>query len=486
MSIFGGLRSGVSGLNAQSQSMGMISDNIANVNTVGYKVNNARFSTLVTAQGSSSAYASGGVGATTGREISAQGLLASSTKSTDLAISGNGFFAVTDGLTFNTSTGVYEPTGDIFYTRAGEFRADKDGNLVNTAGFYLMGFPKNTSGNGFAVTNVLTAMQGVNVAGQSSSPISTSAVSLAANLQDSMATGDSYDTAIQIFDRKGAQRTLTLTFTKSGAAANTFTISAATSTGTSLVDIDANDDGTIGIDDGTPGGTAADNILSDGDEETDSVADTALIANGAILGTITFNANGTLASVASNLAGGNISASGNAANGILDVVLDYDNNAATSDDREAIAIDFGTIGGTNGLTQFEGTSVLNDIDQNGKQFGSLSSVSVNELGVVTALFDNGESRQLFQVPLVTFNNADGLKPGTGNVYSQTDESGQAVVKVANTGGAGLIAPASLEQSTVDLADEFTKLIVTQRAFSANTKIITTADEMLDELIRVKR
>ncbi len=489
MSIFGGLRSGVSGLFAQSQSMAMISDNIANVNTVGYKVNRARFSTLVTTQGSDSAFASGGVQSSVGREINAQGLLAASTASTDIAISGNGFFAVTDGLTFNTTTGVYEPSGDIFYTRAGEFRADKDGNLVNTAGFYLMGFPRNATDTGFDVTNVLSAMNGVNVAGQSAAPVSTSSVSLSANLQDATATGGTYDTSIQIFDRKGAERTLTLTFTKSGAAANTWTITGATSTGTSLVDIDANDDGTITIDDGTPvagGGTAGDGILSDGDEETDSVADTALVANGAVLGTITFNPNGTLASVASNLAGGNITAAGNSALGVLDLVMDYDGNGATSEDRETIAIDFGTIGGTNGVTQFDGTSVLNDVDQNGKQFGSLSSVSVSELGVVTALFDNGESRQLFQVPLVTFNNADGLKPVSGNVYSQTDNSGQAVVKVANTGGAGLIAPSSLEQSTVDLADEFTKLIVTQRAFAANTRVITTADEMLDELIRAKR
>ncbi len=485
MSIFGGLRSGVSGLFVQSQSMAMISDNIANVNTVGYKVNRPRFSTLVTTQASETLFASGGVQSKVGREIDAQGLLAASTASTDLAISGKGFFAVTDQVTLNTATGRYEPTGDIFYTRAGEFRADKDGNLVNSGGFFLMGFGRNATDTGFNVTNVLTAMNGVNVASQSASPVSSSSVTLAANLQSSTATGDAFDTSIQIFDRQGAQRTLTLTFTKSGAAADTWTISGATSTGTSLVDVDANDDGTVGIDDGSPGGTAGDGILSN-DEETDSAADTALIANGAILGTITFNANGTLASVTSNTGAGNIATAGNAANGILDIVIDYDNNAGTTLDREAIAIDFGTISGSDGLTQFEGTSVINDIQQNGKQFGSLSSVSVDENGVVTALFDNGEQRQLFQVPLVTFNNSNGLDPRTGNVFAQTDKSGQAVVKVANTGGAGQIASSSLESSTVDLADEFTKLIVTQRAFAANTRIITTADEMLDELIRAKR
>jgi flagellar hook protein FlgE len=486
MSIFGGLRSGVSGLFVQSQSMAMISDNIANVNTVGYKLNRPQFSTLVTAQSSETLFASGGVQSKVGREIDQQGLLSASTNSTDIAISGSGFYAVTDQVTLNTTSGVYEPTGDILYTRAGEFRADKDGNLVNAGGFFLLGFPRNATDTGFDVTNVLTALDGVNVASQSASPVSTSSIALSANLQASTATAGTFDTSVQIFDRQGAQRTLTMTFTKSGAAANTWTITGAVSTGTSLVDVDSNDDGTVGIDDGSPGGTAGDGILSDGDEETDSAADTALIANGATLGTITFNANGTLASVASTTAGGNIAVAGNAASGILDIVIDFDNSAATTDDREAIGIDFGTVNGSDGLTQFEGTSVINDITQNGKQFGTLSSVSVSEAGVVTALFDNGEQRQIFQVPLVTFNNPNGLSPRTGNVFAETDDSGQAVVKVANTGGAGIIASASLESSTVDLADEFTKLIVTQRAFAANTRIITTADEMLDELIRAKR
>ena len=546
MSIFGGLRSGVSGLFSQSQSMAMISDNIANVNTVGYKVNRPRFSTLVTTQASDTLFASGGVQSSVGREIDQQGLLAASSASTDIAISGKGFFAVTDQVTLNTTTGVYEPTGDIFYTRAGEFRADSDGNLVNSGGFFLMGFPRNSADTGFDVTNVLTALNGVNVASQSASPVASSTVTLSANLQSATTTGGTFDTSIQIFDRQGAQRTLTLSFAKTdtvnvwdisgqldsssfldatgangsidltgvadgdtvvingvtfefddngatttGNTAVTFTTGSAASAVTNLVNvINASTDPRIANLTPANGGTAitfaeavgmtlAENIAAGG---TVTAPSTSAISNFAgRLGQVTFNSDGTLASLTATdtdlatVNGGNLS-----------LTLDHDNNSATTADQVAITLDFGTVNGSDGLTQFSGTSVINDITQNGKQFGSLSSVSVNEEGIVTALFDNGEQRQLFQVPLVTFNNPNGLSPRTGNVFAQTDDSGQAVVKVANTGGAGLIASSSLEQSTVDLADEFTRLIVTQRAFAANTRIITTADEMLDELIRAKR
>jgi len=498
MSIFGGLRSGVSGLFVQSQSMAMISDNIANVNTVGYKVNRPRFSTLVTTQSSETLFASGGVQSTVGREIDAQGLLAASTASTDLAISGQGFFAVTDAVTLNSTTGVYEPTGDIFYTRSGEFRADKDGNLVNTGGFFLIGFPRNSTDTGFDVTNVLTALNGVNVASQSASPVPTSAITMSANLQASTATSGTFDTSIQIFDRQGAQRTMTLTFTKidPATAANTWDVSATLSAGQFInTDVSNNDATTAsGIDtDSTTTGSV--NFLDTTEQTTffgtetnySGFAEDAIgTGSTANLGRITFNANGTVATITDDFGGVANSGFALTGNNTMQVLVDYDGSNTTSTDAVAIDINLGTINGSDGITQFEGTSVINDITQNGKQFGSLSSVSVNDTGVLTALFDNGEQRQLFQVPLVTFNNPNGLDPRTGNVFAQTDDSGQAVVKVANTGGAGLIASSSLESSTVDLADEFTKLIVTQRAFAANTRIITTADEMLDELIRAKR
>jgi flagellar hook protein FlgE len=406
---------------------------------------------------------------------------------------------VTDEVTQNSLTNDFEPSGEIFYTRAGEFRPDKDGNLVNAAGFSLLGFSRNSADTAFNTTNVLSALDGVNVAAQSATPQPTSLVNMAANLQASTATGDTFDIAVQTFDRQGAQRTMTLTFTKvdPGTAANTWDVSAVISAG-QFVDTDVSDDGNTtgsGIDDGSGGDTADDGILGSGELDafqgtnTDysGFAEDAIgTGNAANLGRISFNTNGTLASVTSDFGGVADSGVALTGNNTMQLLIDYDGDDTTSTDTVAIDLNLGSINGTDGLTQFEGTSVINNLTQNGKQFGSLSSVSIDEEGVVTALFDNGEQRQLFQVPIVTFNAPNALRPETGNVFSQTDDSGQPVVKTAGSGGAGQIASSSLEQSTVDLADEFTKLIVTQRAFSANTRIITTADEMLEELVRIKR
>lgn len=481
MSLYGALRSGVSGLFAQSQSMAMISDNIANVNTNGYKVSKARFSTLVTTAASPTLYSSGGVQSTVGREYDVQGLLQSSAVSTDIAMDGSGFFTVTDSLTRNAATGNWDITGDIFYTRAGEFRPDKDGNLVNAAGFYLTGWPRNSTNTGYNTTNVQSAFNGINVAAGSSNPIPTQNMSIDANLINTAATGDTVDAEIPIIDRQGTQKTLTLTFTKN-ATANVWDITATLTGGGSFLDPDANDDGVIG-DDGD-----ADDLLSNTELTGGAYADLGLAgATGVSFGQVTFNADGTLGAVNSaNGNAGSIGLNGDAGNGVLQLLVDHDGNAGTFTDATAINIDFGTINGNDGLTQFNGASGLDGYDQDGEQFGSLTAVSVNALGEVTAIFNNGVTRKLYQVPVTTFNNPNGLQQKTGNVFIETDASGAAIAHVSGTGGAGDISPSSIESSTVDLADEFTDMITTQRAYSASTKIISTADEMLDELIRTKR
>lgn len=149
-----------------------------------------------------------------------------------------------------------------------------------------------------------------------------------------------------------------------------------------------------------------------------------------------------------------------------------------------ITINAGNIGTNDGLTSLSGDFTTNYITQDGAKFGSYSGVSVSDDGVVTALFDNGETRPIAILPLATFANANGLEALTGNAWIETDYSGEALLKRPGTNGAGEIAASSVEQSTVDLATEFSNMIVTQRAYSAATKIITTADEMLDELTRM--
>jgi flagellar hook protein FlgE len=156
-----------------------------------------------------------------------------------------------------------------------------------------------------------------------------------------------------------------------------------------------------------------------------------------------------------------------------------------------IALDFGTAGavGTaraDGITQFSSSYITNFVNQNGVQFGNFYGVDVDESGIVSALFDNGQTLKIFKIPVATFPNPNGLDAKTGTVFSETQDSGAYFLRSAGQANAGVIVPSSLESSTTDLADEFTNMIITQRAYSANTRAITTADQMLEDLLRVGR
>ena len=165
------------------------------------------------------------------------------------------------------------------------------------------------------------------------------------------------------------------------------------------------------------------------------------------------------------------------ANGALDMT-------GAQNEGVRITLDMGNLGTNDGLTNLSGDFTTNYINQDGAKFGSYSGVSIDESGVVTALFDNGETRPIAILPLATFANPNGMESLTGNAWIETDYSGQALLKRAGTDGAGEISSNALESSTVDLATEFSNMIITQRAYSAATKIITTSDEMLDELTRL--
>jgi len=153
---------------------------------------------------------------------------------------------------------------------------------------------------------------------------------------------------------------------------------------------------------------------------------------------------------------------------------------------QTVTIDFGTAGQANGLSQFDSASQLVSFDVNGALFGQLAGVTVDDTGTVTAQFDNGSSQDLYRLPIATFSNPNGLQPRTGNSFIQTTTSGAFNLQQAGVGTAGLVAPASIEASTVDLAEEFTDMIIVQQAFAAAGRVITTGDEMLDEVIRLKR
>jgi flagellar hook protein FlgE len=450
MTVFSALRSSVSGLFAQSQAIGAVADNIANLSTTGYKAVSARFSTLVTTQASANSFSPGGVQFNLLNAIDQQGLLETSSSETDIAISGNGFFVVSDNPASNN--------GAISFTRAGAFRADANGNLANTAGQFLTGFP--IVNGTVQQTSILSALTTVNISNLTSQPTPTTTINIGANLPANASTGDAFNLSVETLNKQGSANTLVLTFTKT-ATTDQWNVSA-TISNASFLDIDADNDG-----------AATDNALIAGTTSTQ-------------IGTITFSANGALATVTASTAGGDIATVSTNNQFVFEIDSDNSLTTGTAADRVPVTLNLGTLGVANGLTQFAGNFVPNFITQNGRLSGSITGVAFAENGTVTALFDTGETRDIFQVPLAIFPNPNGLTALSGNLFTANSIAGTPVALVAGTGAAGIIAANALEASTVDLASEFTNLIVAQRAFSANTKIITTADELLEELTRIIR
>lgn len=461
MSLYASLFSGVSGLAANSSAMGMISDNIVNINTVGYKGTEAKFSSLVTESNSTASYSPGGVIARPQALISQQGLLQGSTSATDLSIDGAGFFVVSN------QSDAQDADATISYTRAGSFTPDDEGFLQNTAGLYLQGFALDSNGNPPDAQDVGNLVP-INVARFTSSAEPTSSVSIRANLQSSQpisaaVTGATYNSAtaagsmagydadisagiipatqgtqpdfqtnIQVYDARGDLHTVTFAALKQ--ADNTWNAEIYVSPPTDITG--------------------------------PTVAGTGQIASGQIV----FNGDGTIDTTATSAA----------------LLAPLTVNWTMGTDPGQITFNLGTDGESDGISEFAGESTVISTSSNGAEFGSVIGVSVNEEGIVTALFNNGLAKDVFALPIQTFQNPDGLTRRQGNTYTISDQSGIGDLKLAGQGGAGLVAPSTLEASTVDLASEFTNLITVQRAFSASTKIITTADEMLDELNRIKR
>ena len=184
-------------------------------------------------------------------------------------------------------------------------------------------------------------------------------------------------------------------------------------------------------------------------------------------GTLTFDGSGTLAG--NSVAPANITWA-----------------AASGVDPSTISFDFGTIGEVDGMTQFASPTSVSYVLGNGAEVGELNGVKIDNEGFVIASFTNGEERPIYRLPISTFSNPTGLDPRSGNVYARSDLAGEFNLRTAGAGGAGLITTNALEAANVDLADEFTKMIVTQRAYSANARIITTTNDMLEELMQLSR
>ncbi len=566
MSLFGSLFSSVSALNAQSTAMGIISDNISNVNTVGYKATNARFSTLVTGSATDTSFSPGGVQARPVALVDQQGLLQSSASPLDIAISGNGFFAV------NT---LGNSTGESLFTRAGQFSQDELGNLVNTAGFFLQGWPLDPNGllpgqagnvNTTSSANI-ASLETVNVSNINGIAAETTAVAIGANLQASqpistgpidttqslsitastdlgttpgLTNGDQFTvthgTVSQVFEYQAAPGAANefSTLTELAAAVNAITGISATLTGSaadqtlSIQGDDPRQALTLANTTGTPAtdlfGGASPLVTADTYDETDVTKNMAsgavspdfsravrvfdaqggghdlqvaflkvannqwaveifaspasdvttgapLVAGQLATGTITFNGDATLNGVSASLA--------------APVTAAWNNGASAS----SITFDWGTAGviGTglaDGMSQFDGQFNVSFVNQNGSEVGQLNGVTIDDEGFVIASFTNGETSRFYKLPIVTFADPRSLEGRSGNVFAQTDESGAFNLREAGQGGAGRVAPAALEAANVDLGEEFTDMIITQRAFTASSRVISTVDQLLEDLIRI--
>ena len=450
MSLYGALMIGVSALDAFSNSLSMTSSNIANVNTVGYKTGQTQFSTLLADSMGEGDASSAGVISSTAQNIAQQGLLTSASSPTDMAISGNGFFMVSpnpNSASSNTHTGA----NGVFYTRAGDFQPDADGNLENSSGYYLMGYALNSSGN-VAPGTQLGAINVTNLTGKAEP---TTTMTLQANLQSSTDVYDgsvtpytpgaltdgtiapNFTRTINIYDSQGGSQPVTISFLKTDANTWNYEVSYAG---------DAHN-------------------LGDGSGNTSKML---------YAGKMTFNTDGSLANADSNLSGN--------PTGSITVPMNWSGSSGLA--AQTISIDMGTVGASNGMTQFDSSSELVNASVDGALFGTLSGVSVDTSGIVTASFSNGLTQKIAQVPLATFSNPDGLAEVSGNAFAQTMRSGSAVIRSAGDGGAGKIQGTALEGSTVDLATEFTNLITTQRAYTASTRVITTASDMLQDLTQM--
>ncbi len=422
MSITSALQIGVSGLQANSSRVQNISSNIANANTVGYR---RTFSEFVT-QNTGSTQA--GVLTDVRADISANGNIMGTGRSTDLAVPGDGFFVV--------SRNPNDPVESNYYlTRAGSFTPDQDGNLRNSAGYFLSGFPTDASGaTGSVSSTSYNDLSTVNVASYQVQGTPSTRVGVSGNVpaQETGAgtTGTAFESTLRYVNQLGGSDALNLSW--------------------------------------TPGATANEWTVSISDEAGNSYGDA----------TVNFTDSGVNAGSPASYTPGTLPI--DPATGVVTLQI---NNGGTP---QPLEIDFGAPGTFEGMTQFSGDYTPPAFSDDGTETGSLERAEMSDSGILYGVFDNGQRRALFQVPLANVANPDQMRSVDGNAYVATRDSGAVSIGNPMLNGLGSINSGALEGSNVDIAEELTDLIQTQRAYSSSAKIITTSDEMLSETLSIKR
>ena len=433
MSITNAMASGVSGLLANSTAVDSISYNIANADTVGYR---RSFDQMITL-GSSSTAGSTGSGVRTAEIHSntIDGNYIDTSISTNLAISGNGFFVV------NTNIDASYTTGNLF-TRVGSFAPDDDGNLVNSAGLYLMGYPYGPDGTLGAVDrNSFADLEPVNVAFQSIAGSMTGNIEVGGNLPSQETgqanPGDPFVSSIEYYNALGEPERVTLSFQPTGTA-NAWDV---------LITDETTDYGQVTMTFADSGPTAGSPLNYTG------------ITN--------------LTTAPSNFVF-------DPATGTMTLTID---NGTTP---QVVDLSLGAPGSFDGLSQFSGDYTPLEIDADGAQSSSLTRLEFDEFGNVWGVFDNGARTALSQIPLATFANPNGLQTNNNSTFTTSLDSGEFYLGQAGSGETGTLSSGGVESANVDIAQELTSLIQRQRAYSSNAKIITAADEMLSETVNLKR
>jgi flagellar hook protein FlgE len=447
MSLFGAINTAISGLNAQSTAFGNISEDVANSQTIGFKRVDTSFSDYLT----SSTPANNTPGAVVARPEyinNVQGSVTQTDNPLGMAIAGQGFFAVS------------QPTGDVkgvptfnpqqFYSRVGDFKMNASGYLVNSSGQYLNGWsvdPKTSVVNQNTVGPIQVNQSTYN-------PVATQSVALSANLPATPTAGTATATSplssqVTVYDALGTAHAVTLNWTQTPDPAN----------GAAVLP----NDWTVNVTVPDADPTLPDVVLQTADVQFGSVSSGNPVPDG------------TIGQITSAGAGGY--SAGQPAS--LSFSADFGSGA------QPITLNLGTYGSSTGVTQYAGKAYsLLGLTQDGVAPGSFAGVTAQENGNIIVNYNNGQSRTIAQIPVVTFNAPNSLQSQNGQSYTATLASGSPLAEAASTNGAGNLVTGSVEGSNVDIATEFTNLIVSQQAYSSNAKVITTANAMLQATLQM--
>ena len=445
MSISSSLNAGVAGLAANATRLATISDNIANSGTFGYKRATADFESMVISQArGAGTYSAGGVRASTARLINEKGALIGTSNALDIAISGRGMLPVTTSVSIDSTSG----DRPMMMTSTGSFHTDANGVLRTDSGLVLLGWPANADGSiPVFARDTQSGLEPVVINANQTAGDPTTTMKLGVNLPatdtEAGAPGDTLPLSVEYFGNLGTSELLNIQFTPtvpaSGASTNTWTMVIRDSA-------TPDDSATVGVDESIIG-------------EYTLVFDDSR-GNG-----------GTLASV-TTVSGGAY----NAADGMLDLTVA----------GGPLTVQIGKLGDPNGLTQLSDSFAPTSITKDGSPVGNLTAVEIDENGYITATYDTGFTRRLFQIPLVDVPNPNGLIALNNQTYQISPNSGSFFLWDAGDGPTGAVVGYAREGSTTDVAAELTALIQTQRAYSSNAKVIQTVDEMLQETTNIKR